>query len=165
MGAVHLPVGAHELPGRELLASPAADKGSVVPVGHKADVLAVPLAGIDKAVLLGQGPGLVFGQPPQGQQQPGKLPLGQGVEHIALVLVLIQALFQQPAARGFIPFHPGVVACGHIGVADLLPPAHELLKLDIPVAVHAGVGGFPMLVGGGKPVHHFPAEASLKLNT
>src|SRR5699024_9435819 len=98
--AVDLSPSAHKVPGWEVPSRPPADEGGVVPVGHKADVLAVPLSGVDKAVLLRQAACLLLGEPTQRQQQPGELPLGEGVEHIALVLVLIQALFQKPPAGG-----------------------------------------------------------------
>ena len=55
------------------------------------------------------------------------------------------------------------MACGHIGIADFLSPVHQLGEFDVPVAVDAGVGGFPMLVGGGKPVHHLAAKGFLEV--
>ena len=80
----------------------AADKGGIVPVGHKADVLALVLLGIDKPLLGGHGPDLVLGQPAQGEQAVAELVLGQVIQHIALVLLRVEGLVQQPPAAASI---------------------------------------------------------------
>lgn len=53
----------------------------------------------------------------------GQLLLGQVIEHIALILTLVQPLFQQPAAGGLVLLHPGVMARDHILHAMALGPA------------------------------------------
>ena len=76
----------------------------------------------------------------------GQLLLGQVIEHIALILALVQPLFQQPAAGGLVLLHPGVMARDHILHAMALSPAEQVVELHIPVAVDAGVGRAAHLV-------------------
>ena len=76
----------------------AADKGGIVPVGDEADVLALVLFRVDESLLGGDGPDLVLGQVPQGEQTVDKLVLGQVIQHIALVLLRVEGLVQQPPA-------------------------------------------------------------------
>ena len=78
----------------------------VIPVGHKADVLAVVLAGVDEVPLLRNLPHLGLVQAAQRQAYPGQLLLGEVVQHIALVFALVQSLFQEPAARGLVLLYP-----------------------------------------------------------
>ena len=68
------------------------------------------LAGVDEMLLFRDLThfGLVHG--PQRQAHMGQLLLGQVIEHIALILTLVQPLFQQPAAGGLVLLHPGVMA-------------------------------------------------------
>ena len=84
------------------------DETGVSAVGNKADILTVGLVGIGKAGAAGNFPDLFLGVTAQRQAQVGQLVLGQGIEHIALILLLGNALFQQPAAV-FAPLDTGIV--------------------------------------------------------
>ncbi len=137
----------------------AADKGAVVPVGYKADVLAVPLAGVEQAGLCGDLPHLFLGQLPQREQGPGQLLLVKDGQYVALVLVQVGRLFQQPAAGPGVPVQAGVVAGGDFAPAQLVRPAEQRAEFQPPVALDAGVGGLAQLVSADKGLHHIPPEA------
>ena len=86
-------------------------------------------AGIDEMMLLGDGTHLGLVQGPQRQAHMSQLLLGEVVQHIALILALIQPLFEQPAAGVRVLFHPGIVAGDHIFHAVILgfvPGSHLL---------------------------------------
>ena len=131
------------------------DKTGIGPVGDEADVLAVWLAAVGKARFPGQGPDGLLVHLPQGEAEVGQLVLGEGVEDIALVLLLGKALFQQPAAPGFVILHPGIVAGD-----DILGPFFQRLvqqkaELEPGVAADTGVGGVPRQIALGKGIDHF----------
>ena len=88
------------------------DKAGEISIPDKADILTVPLMGIDEAMVPGDLPGLSLGQAPKGQKGMGQLILGQGVEDIALILVGVCAPAQQPPAGAFLPLDSGVVPGG-----------------------------------------------------
>ena len=102
----------------------------------------------------GDGPDLLLGQPPQGEEGPGQLVLGEGRQHIALVLLGPEGLAQQPAARPGIVLRPGVVAGGQLGAAQLPRPVQQRAELHRPVTPYAGVGGAPPLIVGDKGLDH-----------
>ena len=66
------------------------------------------LLGVDKAVLLRNLSHLGLVQRTQRQTDMRQLLLRKIIQHITLILALVQALFQQPAAGGCVLFHPGV---------------------------------------------------------
>ena len=125
---------------RVVLAGEVLHEAGVVAVRHKADILAVVLAGVDKMLLFRDLTHFGLVQPPQRQAHMGQLLLGQVIEHIALILTLVQPLFQQPAAGGLVLLHPGVVARDHIVQPVGLGPAEQVVELHILVAVDAGIG-------------------------
>ena len=131
---------------RVMLAGEVLHEAGVIAVRHKADILAVVLAGIDEMLLFRDFTHFGLVQPPQRQAHMGQLLLGQVIEHIALILALVQPLFQQPAAGGLVLLHPGVMARDHILHAMALSPAEQVVELHIPVAVDAGVGRAAHLV-------------------
>mgnify|MGYP000452965321 FL=1 len=93
VGAHHLAALVQKITGGVALAGKALHKAGIVAVGHKADVLAVVFAGIDEMMLLGDGTYLGLVQGPQRQAHMSQLLLGEVVQHIALILALIQPLF------------------------------------------------------------------------
>ena len=103
--------------------------------------------GVGQARLLRDGAHLLLGQPAQGEQGPGQLLLGEHGQHIALVLVQVGRLFQQPPARTGVEVQPGVVSGGHPAPALALGQLQQGAELDPPVAHHAGVGGQALLIG------------------
>ena len=60
------------------------------------------LAGVHEVLLLGDGAHFALVQTTQRQADMSQLLLREVVEHIALVFVLVQTLFEQPAARGLV---------------------------------------------------------------
>ena len=146
-------VGAHlfsadveEIARRIVFAGEVLHEAGIVAIGHEADVLTVVLAGVDESLLLGDGAHLALVQPAQRQTDVSQLRLREVVEHIALVLALVQPLFQQPAAGGLVLLHPGVVARDHIVQPVGLGPAEQVVELHILVAVDAGIGRAASLV-------------------
>ena len=70
-----------------------------------------------------------------------QLLLRQVVEHIALVLALIQTLFEQEPAGGLVLLHPCVVTRDHILHAVGFGPVQQVAELHIFIAVDAGIRG------------------------
>ena len=72
-----------------------------------------------------------------------QLLLREVVEHIALVFVLVQTLFEQPAARGLVLLHPGIMACDHMIQSVCFRPAKQVIDLayglDRWVSLFAGL--------------------------
>ena len=99
------------------------------------------LLGVDKAVLLRDLAYLGLVQRTQRQADMRQLLLRKVIQHIALILALVQALFQQPAAGFCVLLHPGIVAGDHILHAVLCGPVQQVAELHIFIAVDAGVGG------------------------
>ena len=153
MGPQHVPALIQKGAGGVVPARVVLEKGGVVPVGDKADVLAVPLPGADQPLLLGDVPDLLLGQPPQGEAHPCELRLGERPEDIALVLLRVEGLFQQEAAGALVPLHLGVVAGGQKGIAQLVRLLQKGAEFDGPVAHHTGVGGAARLILRRKGVH------------
>ena len=150
MGAHHLAALIQKIPGGVVLAGELLHKAGIVAVRHKADILTVVLLGVDKAVLLRDLSHLGLVQRTQRQTDMRQLLLRKVIQHIALILALVQALFQQPAAGGCVLFHPGIVAGDHILHAVLCSPVQQVAELHIFIAVDAGVGGAARLVDADK---------------
>ena len=74
------------------------------------------------------------------QQQVRQLPLGQLIEHIALILAPLRAPQQPVFSTGRIKVHPRIVAGGDIVVAQRQRPVQQRAEFQLPVAVDAGVG-------------------------
>ena len=72
----------------------ALQKGTVIPVRDKTDVLTVMLPGGDKAVFLGNLTDFRLGQFPQGKQNVLQLLLGQTSQKIGLIFGSIPGLIQ-----------------------------------------------------------------------
>ena len=81
-----------EIPGLGNRACVTADKFHVIAAGDKADILAVLLPGVDKALLLGNLPGLLLGQLSEGEQGVDELMLIHACQKIGLILGGIQRL-------------------------------------------------------------------------
>ena len=95
----------------------------------------------------------------QGAQRElgmSQLLLGQHIEDITLILAEIHRLFQKIPA--VLPLNPGIVAGGNGVAAHERRPVIEPPELQIAVAVNAGIGGAPLLIGLRKAIHHLAAE-------
>ena len=132
-----------------MLAGVLLHKLHIISVRHKADVLAVVLAGVDEVHTLGQFAHVRLGHTAQRKQHMSQLVLRQVVEHIALILGRVQGFFQKPAAV-FARFNAGVVAGDHPFIAVLQGIIQQLVELHDPVAVDAGIGGAARLIGAHK---------------
>ena len=79
--------------------------------------------------------------------------LCQIVQDIALILAVVQPLFQQIPSGSFIVDHASIVS-GDNGVhLHFLHPQIELFKFQVPVAVDAGIGSPALFVGTDEPIH------------
>ena len=146
----------HKVAGDVLLPRVPPDEGRIVPVGDEADVLTVRLPGVEKALPVCQRPHFRLMQNAQRELGVGQLLLGQHIEDIALILAEIHRFFQEIPA--VLPLDPGIVAGGDGVAAHQRRPVIEPPELQIAVAVNAGVGGLPPLVGRGEAVHDLTAE-------
>ena len=147
-----------EVPGAQLPAGVFLQKGGVVPAGHKADVLAVVLPGVQEAVLCGNFPDLLLGEAPQGELHPGQLLLTQAGQKIGLVLGPVRRPLQQVPAGAAVLLHPGIVAGYHPVAAQLGGPLHQLAEFQMAIAQNAGVGGAALIIGIHKGVYHLFVE-------
>ena len=118
------------------------DEGRIVAVGDEADILAVGLRRVDKAVLLCDAAHLVLAQPAEGKARMRELFLRQRVEDIALVLALVETFAQEPLA---VPLFDSCIVTGGDRVApQLARPVIEAVELERAVAVDAGIRGDPL---------------------
>ena len=131
--------------GLGFLAGARGDDRRVVAVGDKADVLAVVLAGVAEAGFGGDLPRVGLAEGAEGEFDAGELLLRQVVEDVALVLGLVEGLFEDVLLP--CPLDAGVVAGGDIAAAQDIGALKELVKFQIAVAVDAGVGGDAVLIG------------------
>ena len=136
-----------------------AQEGHIVAVRDKADILTVGFIGVQQPGLSGAAAneGLVVIS--YRQQQMGELILGQLIQHIALVLAPVTTP-QQPVQICFrIVYHPGVVPCGDILIAQCHRPVQQRAELQAAVAVDAGVGRASGTVLRREMLHHVPTES------
>ena len=97
----------------------------------------------------------------QREDRVRKLPLRHGVEHIALVLRLVERLLEEE----FLP-RPGdtrIVAGDDLFAAELLGAAEERIELHAPVALDAGVRRAGAAVSLAERQHDLLAEALGKI--
>ena len=126
------------------------DKPRVVAVRHKADVLAVVLVRVDKALFFGDGARLLLCHFAERKNGFGELRLRERIEHIALVLACIDGFFEQIPAACRVIGDGGVMPRHHTVKAQLLRVAQKLFEFDIAVAVDAGIGRAAVFVGADK---------------
>ena len=103
------------------------------------------LAGVDEAGFGGNFARFGLAQAPKREFDPRERLLRQIVEHIALILCLVQRLFEDIPLP--IPFNAGIVPRGDIAAAHDVGALEELVEFQIAVAVDAGVRGNAVLVG------------------
>ena len=135
----HRAIRGNKIPRLRRLARVALNDPGIIPIRDEADVLTVRLAGIAEARRLRQVPDLLLAEFPQGEKRPGQLLLGQHVEHIALILALIGRL-PQPVFS-LLNIDAGIVTGGNISAAKEICPLEQRAKLQIAVAVDAGIWG------------------------
>ena len=81
-----------------------------------------------------------------------QLPLGKGIEKIALVLPGVQGLFQKPASR-LAAIHPSIVSGGHVEEARRFRRLQQPGEFQAAIALHAGVWSTAGLVYPDKRVY------------
>ncbi len=89
--------------------------------------------------------------------------LRHGIEHIALVLVCVHRLFQQPATACLVVLDAGVVPRDDAVASRLTCAGKQLVKLQKAVTVDAGVGGLSVFIGFDEPVDDLFFEAVGKI--
>ena len=152
MPAEHAPVRADKIAGGKGPLQAPLDKGGIVTVRDKADVLAVRPVCVEKAVAAGELAGLLFGHLPQGEERMGELFLRQGVEHIALVLRKVPGFLQNPAVP--VPADAGIVPRRNGIAAEKPGPLVQAVKLQPAVAFDAGVRRLPFRITAYKRLDH-----------
>ena len=90
--AYHLPLKVQKVTLGEGLSGVALQKRAVIPVGNEADVLTVPLPGVDKTVFPGDFPDLRLGQISQRKPDLGKLFLIPAGQEVGRLLVPVRRL-------------------------------------------------------------------------
>ena len=111
VGADDLAAGVDELALGVGFAGVAFQKAHIIPVRDEADVLGIPLFGVEEALLCGDGADVVLAfKFAQREAGVGQLLLGQKIQDVALILGEVPCLFQQPPTPLLTPFDPGVVA-------------------------------------------------------
>ena len=148
----------HKITGDKLHPAVAHQKFRVAAPGNEADVLAVRPSGAGKSGAGRHRADFRLAVISRRQQQPAELPLGEGIEEIALILFPVLPPQELPAAGGRLPVHPGVVPGGDAGNVQLIRPAQQRVKLDGPVALHAGIGRASGAVALHKLVHDAAPE-------
>ena len=94
------------------------NKGRIIPVRHKADILAVRFIGIDKALLLCNLTDFFLGVGAKRKERMGKLILRHGVEYIALILGRIQPLPEKETSGLRILLSAGIVTACNVFTSE-----------------------------------------------
>ena len=134
----------------------ARDKASVVAVRHKADILTVRLVRVVEALLLRDAARLALVHRAERQTRVRELLLRERIEHVTLVLALIERLFEKPPPVFL--FDARVMARDDGVAAKNAGALVETLEFQIAVAVDAGVRRRTVLVGGDKAVDDLTLE-------
>ena len=146
----------HKIAGLRLFAGAQLDDFRVIAIRHEADVLTVGLVGVDEIRLACQISCLGFPQLAEREERPRQPLLRHVVEHVALVLRLVERLAQLvlPVFKRDARIVPGrdVVA------AENFRPLIKLVELHIAVAVDAGVRRESGFVGTDKFIDDFLSE-------
>ena len=113
--------------GLGFLAGARGDDLRVVAVGDEADVLAVVLAGVAEAGFGGDLPRVGLAEGAEGEFDAGELLLRQVVEDVALVLGLVEGLFEDVLLP--CPLDAGVVAGGDIAAAQDIGALNSMVPI------------------------------------
>ena len=124
--------------------------------GDEAHVLAVGLVGGPQAQLGGPATHLGLVQVADRKSGAGQVGGGEHVQHIGLVLGRIGATTEAGAVGG--GHDPGMVAGGDGIEAQRPRPSRQLVELDVPVALHARVGGATPAMRLDVGANHRPLE-------
>ena len=161
VGADNIAVQVEERAGFWRFAGAALDDLRVIAVRDKADVLAVVLAGVDQAGFGGNFTRFGLTQAAKRELDPRKRLLCQIVEHVALVLRLVEGLFEDVLLP--FPLDAGIVPGGDIAAAHDIGALKQLVEFQIAVAVDAGVRRNAVLIGVHKAVDDALGEFVLEV--
>ena len=114
-------------------------KLDIVPVRNEANVLTVVLPGVAESQLFRDLSHFLFHFAAQRKLYVAKLVLCQHIQHIALILAVIQRFFQKIPAGHFVIFNEGIVSGGHILQSLLFGKAKQFIELHIPVTINAWI--------------------------
>ena len=148
----YLSLGIEEFAARIVLAGIPPQKCRIIAVRDKANVLTVMLPCIEKLLFLGDLTHFWLMQSAQREQCVGELLLCHRIQHIALILALIQRLFQLPPSGFLIVLNARIMTGRNIVALQLPGTVIQPLKLEIPVAVDAGIRRPSALIGTDKPL-------------
>ena len=154
----------HELSVGIRLAGVLLDEVGILARRHEADVLALVLLRIPEPGLFRLDARVVLAHGAEREADAGELLLRQVEEHIALVLLEERRLLQFPAAGLVIVFDPRIVSGDDEFAVERIRLAEELLELEIPVAIDAGVRRAAVLIGLHEGVHDGLFELRLEVH-
>ena len=133
------------------------DKGPVVMVRNKTDLLAVRLLSHREAQFLCNLPDFPLCIRSHRHQRAGKLILGQAVQGISLVFLRCHRI-PDGIAPVIQPVHPGIMACGYIIRPQFQAAPQQGFPFYISVTGDTGVGGPPLKVFLHKVIYHLLFE-------
>lgn len=84
--------------------------------------------------------------------------MGQGVEHVALVLAQVRRLFQEISPGSPVLFDDGIVTGSDVVLVDFFSGGVQVVEFEIAVAFHARIRGNPLFVGVDKALDDFLLE-------
>ena len=145
-----------------VLTCKSADKSCIIPIWNKADILAVRLICIEEILLICNHTGLVLVHIPKREHGMCQLLLGQGIEHIALVLGRVCGFFQKVSAILTL-LDSCIMASHNIVAAKLLCTVIQAVEFQIAVAVNTGVWSCSIFISSYKPVHDLFLEICSKV--
>ena len=152
MRSKHLALRVHEAAGLAVRAGQPLDRGGIVTVRHKADVLTVVLVRVAEAMRLGNGARLGLVQTAERKARVRELLLREPGKHIALILRRVHGLFERVAPVRQL-LDAGIVPGRQHVAPERAGACLQQAELQIPVAVQAGVRRRPVLIGRGKARH------------
>ena len=147
----YLSLGIEECAARIILAGIPPQKCRVIAVRDKADVLTVMLPCVEKLLFLGDLTHFRLMQSAQREQCVGELLLCHRIQHIALILALIQRLLELPPSGFLIVLDARIMTGRNIITVQFPGTVIQPLKLEIPVAVNTGIRRPSALIGTDKP--------------
>ena len=119
-------------------------KGNIIAVRDKTDILTVRFSSVDEAIFFCQPANLGLLHVPKGKHCVRQLLLGHGIKYIALILCFVQGFFQEIDAVRL--FDTGIMSGHHIVTAKDFCPLKQLVKFHITIAVNAGIRSFTGLI-------------------
>ena len=160
MLAEHFALRVHKATGLAVRARQPLDRGSIVAVRHEADVLAVVLVCVAKAVRLGDFTRLGLVQAAERKARVRELLLREPGKHVALILRGVHGLSERIAPIRQL-LDAGVVPGRQHLAPERAGARLEQAEFQVPVAVQAWVRRRPALIGRGKARHDLLAERIL----